>query len=397
MVASGADHQTSGWPARLCVVFIYAVVVAGVTLPSPLYVAYQERWGLSTAAITALYALYPVGILPVLLLAGHWADYIGRRKVILIGLSASSLSALALMLANSLWLLATGRFLTGIASGFVVSAATAVLIEVFPVERRRFASVLSTVTNQLGVGLGALASGFLVQYAWQPSRLVFALHLIALIAAALCLPFVPETVRQTRRLSLELRPLHVPSDHRQEFLSASLAAFSAFALCGLLAALSPSITRDQLGSQSELLAGFAIFIVFGASAVSQVFWVRLNDVPVALTGLGLLVLSLTVMTWGLHRGSTVLFILAVTTGGAAVGAIFMSSLAIVSRISSDAKRGGTISTYFAITFAGLALPVVGTGVAADRLTQFHATALFAFTISLLASLAGVLVVAGRRP
>nr|MCW2729023.1 ymfD [Aeromicrobium sp.] len=78
-------------PVRQCalVVVVYAVVVAGVTLPTPLYVTYQERWALTNLAVTLLYALYPAGVLVVVLLAGHWSDRVGRRAVVAIALTCS--------------------------------------------------------------------------------------------------------------------------------------------------------------------------------------------------------------------------------------------------------------------------------------------------------------------
>jgi predicted MFS family arabinose efflux permease len=377
------------------VVAAYGVVVAGVTLPTPLYVVYQDRWDLSVGQITGLYALYPVGVLLVLLTAGHLPDQLGRRPVVLLAIAASFASALAFAIGTSPVVLAAGRLLTGIASGVVVGAATLLLVELSAPSQRRRTSVLATTVNQLGLGLGALVSGVLVQYVWQPTRLVFVIDLVALAVAARLMRAVPETAPSAGRVRFELRSLRLPERRRREFVAASLAAFAGFALCGLLAALAPSIVRHQLGSDNALLGGAAVFVVFGVSGMSQLGWHRLPDLAVMRTGLALLVASLAIITVGLELGSVSLFFVGVTIGGSAVGAVFMSSLARVNAQSTSEERGATTAAYFAITFSGLIVPVVATGVAADLMSQLAAITLFSVVVSVVALTSAVLTIPTR--
>lgn len=373
------------------VVITYGVVVAGVTLPTPLYVRYQEQWDLSNLAVTALYALYPVGVLVVVLLAGHWSDQVGRRAVVAIALVCSAASGLALLTATSALLVAVARFLTGLASGFVVNAANALIVELAPPSARRSASLVSTGTNQIGIGIGAALSGLLVQYAWEPTRLVYASHLALLAGAALCMRGVPETAARTGRLSFRVQSLRFPAENRAQFLAVSVASFSAFALCGLLAALAPAIVSRQLGNDNAAAAGTAVAAVFVASGFTQFAWLRFSDRRTVQSGLLGLVISLGCMTTSLHLDSFLLFAISVTGGGVAVGAVFTGSLATVNASAGGAHLGRTTATYFAITFSGLIAPVVGTGLAADHLTPFQATAAFAVVVSASAALAAILL------
>ncbi len=390
---SGPTTALHGGRAFALAILIYGIVVSGVTLPTPLYVTYQDRWDLSNASVTLLYSMYPVGVLVVLLLAGHWSDSVGRKAVLAVAITASALSSLCFLIAANFALLAIARTLTGVASGLVVSAANALLVELYPVDRRRHASLVSAGTNQLGLGAGALASAFLVEYAWEPTRTVFACHLAALAVGSACLRYVPETVMHRRRFTLRVQRLRLPESERSRFLAASLAAFAAFALCGLLAALAPAILRDQLGSDSPVFAGGAVFLIFAASGVSQIGWFRLRDVTALVSGLMLLVGSLGLITLGLATTSVALFLAGITAGGVAVGAVFMSSLAMVNAGASRERRSQATSTYFAITFSGLILPVVGTGLAADHLTQFQATTAFASVIGAVAAAAAISICA----
>ena len=52
------------------------------TVPSPLYSLYQQRDGFSTFTVTIVFAVYAVGVIISLLLAGHVSDWVGRKKVL---------------------------------------------------------------------------------------------------------------------------------------------------------------------------------------------------------------------------------------------------------------------------------------------------------------------------
>ncbi|CUR58816.1 putative Arabinose efflux permease family protein [metagenome] len=370
------------------VVSVYAVAVAGVTLPSPLYVTYQDRWDLPSSAVAGLYALYPVGVLLVLALAGSWSDDLGRRRVVILGLTASLLSATAMAGATGVAMVAAGRLLTGIASGCVVSAAGALLVELAPWDRRRHASVTATTTNQLGLGAGALVSGVVTQFAPTPERLVFALHAVALLGALALTTGIPETVPRTGRPRLRLRRFALPHQRRGVFLGLSLAAFSAFALCGLLAALAPDLVRSELDTDSPLVAGAAICLVFATSAVSQYGWRRVNDPSALRWGLWLLVASLGIINVAVAQGLLPVFLIGIAVGGVAVGGVFMSTAALVQASTPDLARGAVSATYLSITFAGLIVPVVMTGFLADTLSQVQAIEVFSISMALSALLAG---------
>lgn len=376
---------------------VYVAVVSGVTLPTTLYPDFQSRWGLSTGEVTGLYALYPVGVLLVLLCAGHWADEVGRRPVVAVALVCSALSSLLFVTAVSPWMAAAARVLTGLASGFVVNGANALLVELAPAAGRRRASIASAATNQAGLGLGAVVSAGLVQYAWAPEHLVFAVHLTALTLTAGIIFSVPETIQVVRRPTMQLRGLRLPLAGRPEFLSASGAAFAAFALCGLLAALAPTMVRSGLHRDSPLLSGAAVALVFFASAATQAFWGHWSDRTVFLSGVVLMLVALATLAAGVAGGSVVTFLAGVGIGGAAVGALFLSSLAIVNAVALDDTRASTLGLYFVFTFSGLIVPVVATGVAVDHMSQAEAVSAFAVGIAAVTiASTGLFLVSSRR-
>jgi MFS family permease len=75
------------------------------------------------------YAVYAVGVIGALLLAGHVSDWYGRRPVLLPALGIAIASALVFVASKSLAGLLTARVLNGISVGIVASTATAYLVE----------------------------------------------------------------------------------------------------------------------------------------------------------------------------------------------------------------------------------------------------------------------------
>ena len=61
------------------IAFSFLVVAAFSTAPSSLYGLYQQREHVSSLTITLVYAVYAVGVVASLLLAGHVSDWYGRR------------------------------------------------------------------------------------------------------------------------------------------------------------------------------------------------------------------------------------------------------------------------------------------------------------------------------
>ncbi len=59
----------------------FMVNLAFSAVPTPLYVIYQQRDHFSDLMVTIVYAVYAVGVIGSLFLAGHISDWVGRRRV----------------------------------------------------------------------------------------------------------------------------------------------------------------------------------------------------------------------------------------------------------------------------------------------------------------------------
>ena len=154
--------------AFVCVAFAFAVAMLGTTLPTPLYPIYREEFDFSNLTITVIFALYAAGVIAALLLFGNLSDAIGRRRALLPGLALSAASAVVFLLADGLPLLFTGRILSGLSAGIFTGTATATLVDLAPAGETQRATLVATVVNIGGLGLGPLLAGVLAQYAADP-------------------------------------------------------------------------------------------------------------------------------------------------------------------------------------------------------------------------------------
>ena len=73
-----ATNEAAFW----LIAYVFAAIMLGTTLPTPLYVIYQSQWHFSSEVITFIYAVYAAGVLTALVFAGRASDQVGRRPVL---------------------------------------------------------------------------------------------------------------------------------------------------------------------------------------------------------------------------------------------------------------------------------------------------------------------------
>jgi MFS family permease len=380
--ASAARHDTRRQPAFWLLTFVFAGVMLGTTLPTPLYVVYQAQWRFSAGTVTVIFAAYAAAVLVTLLLAGRASDQAGRRPVLAAALAASALSTMAFVVAPDEGVLLVGRVLSGLSAGLMTGTATAMLGELRPASRGR-ASLAATAANMGGLGLGPLIAGLFAQYLPHPTTLVFEVYLAVLVAGGLCLRFVPETVSPHRRASLRFAGLGVPERGRSEFLAAAVAVFAAFAVLGLFSSLVPGFIGGVLHQGSHAVQGAVVFLIFATGTVTQIALARISSRRVALAGLGLLLAALGLIVAALAQAAMALFLAGTVVGGVAVGAIFLASLATASRLAPPERRGQVISAFFVACYAGLIIPVVGVGMLSGFIGTYPAVLAFSLLLAAL--------------
>lgn len=384
--------------SRWLVVAAFALTVLGTTLPTPMYVLYQNEFGFSTLMITIIFATYGAGVVAALLLCGHLSDQVGRRRVLLPGLALSAASSLLFLFADSTPWLFPARLLSGLSAGLITGTATAAILDLGDSNNPGRSTMTATVTQIAGLGLGPLLGGLAGDYLPHPLRLPFIIDIALLLLMMAGLWAMPEPSSAPRRPArLTLTPAHIPAPMRAVFLRSSVAGFAGFAVLGLFTAIAPSFLRDLLGHKSLTLAGAVICAVFYASAFGQIVLVPLAKAHALALGCAGLVAGMLGLAAGFATSSFTVTLLSGLLAGLGQGMSFRSSLADVNAHSPRLRRADIASTYFVILYVALALPVVGVGLAAEIWGLRTAGIAFSLLVAALA-LAALLAVtrANRR-
>ncbi|MEU6890191.1 MFS transporter [Streptomyces sp. NPDC046557] len=341
---------------------VFAIGMAGTTLPTPLYGLYRQELGFSELMVTLVFAAYAVGVIFTLLVAGGYSDDAGRRPVLFYALGLGALSAVCFLLEGGLPLLFAGRVLSGFSAGLLSGVGTVAVLELAPPERKARAGLVATAANMGGLGCGPLLSGVLAEYAPSPLVLPFVIHLALLAVAGAVVLALPETVDDADRWTrLRPRGLSVPASIRGVFVPCALAAFAGFALLGLFTSLAPSFLAETLGVHNLAVVGLVVFSVFLASTVGQ--WL-VGHMPVARAlplGCLILVVGLLLVAASLWAESLALLVAGAVCGGLGQGVAFRAGLSAVGDAAPAAHRGATISSFFVVAYTGISLPVVGVG------------------------------------
>lgn len=394
------SHHLSRRASFWAVSFAFLSLTALSTAPSALYGLYAKRDDFSSLTVTLVYAVYVVGVLASLLLAGHVSDWYGRRRVLAAALMIAIASAIVFISFESLAGLVVGRVVTGLAIGAGIATATAYVSDLDAPPNgapTRRAGIVSTLANVGGLALGPLIAGLLAVHAANPLRIPYVVLAAAVavgLAATLGSVEGHEPIRP--RPSYHPQRFKVPAEGRTSFIAALTGAFTSFAVFGLFAGLVGTLLADTFRHASPALIGLAVFVTFGSGAIAQTTTTTWPVRRVFLAGTGSAILGLCILVasaW-MSPPNLALFFVGGAITGAGCGGIFRGSLETVISVSTAEDRAGVLATFFAAGYAGISVPVVGAGVAIQFVSP--RVTLLVFGVGVGIGLLAVLPVLVRR-
>lgn len=152
--------------------------------------------------LTWIIDAYALTFAALLLPAGIAADRVGRRTMLLAGLSIFGLAgAASAFAADTGWLIGL-RALAGAGAAATFPVTLSALVDAYPEERRGFAVAVWSGVSAAGAVLGTLVAGALLEvWGWGSVQLAFG------VGAIVLLPAVAVLVEQNSNPSLSLDPL----------------------------------------------------------------------------------------------------------------------------------------------------------------------------------------------
>jgi MFS family permease len=351
------------------------VLVAGIitlalfasATPSPLYADYAASWHFSTPMLTAVYAVYALGVLTTLLLIGRLSDEIGRRPVLIGALVALLVATLLYIAAQSVVWLFAARGLQGLATGAALGAAGAAMLDLHPRGDAVQAGLVNGVGSALGIGFGAAISSVLVQEAPDPRITPFLLVFVLFAAALAGTLALREPVPRAGRPRLRPQRPQVPRAIRPAFVLASLGVIASWSIGGLYLALAPSLAGELFDTSSHLAGGAVVLALAGPGGLAQVVFRRLTPRTAMSTGSLVLALGMAATVASLSSDSVPLFLGVSVVTGAGFGVAFMGAIRSISLAAPPEHRAGVMSAFYVVAYLSLSVPTLIAGLVVPEL------------------------------
>jgi MFS family permease len=378
------SHSAGYWVVALALL----INMAFSAVPTPLYVIYQQRDHFSNIGGTIVYAVYAVGVIASLFLAGHVSDWMGRRRVLVVGLLVNVLSAFVFIAAPSFTGLIIARIISGFAVGMVTATATAWMAELHaaahPGANTRRAQMVAIAANLGGIGVGPLVAGILAAFVPAPLVVPYVVVGGALLVLTFLVAISPETAKGINKAT-KWRPqrIVVPSHARAQFFTATGAGFASFAVYGVFNSLVPNFLVGTLHESSHFIAGAVAFAAFAAGALAQMALSRLSIPAMLRVSVPVLLAGLTLFTLGMWMPSLAIFVIGGVVTGAGAGLVFRGAMVAAGNASPPESRGETLSGFFLGAYVGLSVPVIGLGIATTYASARNVMLVFVIAVAVM--------------
>ena len=375
-----------------------AMLLAASSAPSPLYAVYQATYGFSSLTLTAIFAVYVLALLATLLTVGRLSDYLGRRPVLAASLVLEAGAMTVFLDAHGVGALFAARIVQGIATGAAVGVLGAYLLDLQPPDGSRLGSLVNSAAATGGLGLGAAATGVLVQYAPHPTRLVFVILASTFVVLAAASALLPETVTRRPGAGRALRPqVAVPTAARRAFGTAAPMMASSWMLGGLMLSVGGSLLAGVFATTNHAVIGavLGLFAVTGALMV-----VALRELPPArMSRIGTVTLLAGVITLVVALATTTLwlFVVSIAIAGAGFGPTVLGAFRSMSLLAAPHERAALISAIYVASYLAFSLPAVVAGVVLTRVALRPTALVYAVIVGVVVAATLVLEARTTRP
>ena len=330
-------------------------VFAAVGSTIPLFNIYRAEDGFTNADISLTVVAYSAATLSTLLVLGRLSNHVGRRPTAIASLGLLVLGCLLLLNVHDIGTLIAGRLLMGLGAGLASSSLTAYIVDAAPIRPTWLASVASSQTVMLGLAVGAIASGALVQFGPWPRDLIYLVVIGMLLLSAALVAISPETVTPTPGGWRSLRPsVRVPFRIRHLLPVAAAVFLATWATGTFYQAFVPALVEDQLHTTSSLVLGLVFAAYMAPSALGALLGGRFSPATAQRIGMIAFLAGWIGLITATTTGTLALFIAATIVAGASQGIAISAATRGLLHGSTLADRAPIFSAIYLLCDSGAA-------------------------------------------
>jgi EmrB/QacA subfamily drug resistance transporter len=188
---SGPVYQRRWWTLAVLVFSLLVISLDNTILNVALPTLVRDL-GASASQLQWIVDGYVLVFAGLLLTAGSLGDRFGRKRALQLGLLVFAAGSVAAAFAGSAGQLIASRALMGVGGAFIMPSTLSVLTNVFPARERGRAIGIWAAAAGLGIAIGPVAGGWLLEHFWWGSVFLVNLPVVA-IALVAGLFLVPES------------------------------------------------------------------------------------------------------------------------------------------------------------------------------------------------------------
>ncbi|MGT2906677.1 MFS transporter [Streptococcus dentiloxodontae] len=320
---------------------------------------FQENWGVSLSQVTLVVSAIGIGRILFLNFAGWLSDYMGRKPIVIIGVTAYSAFYLGLIFSANYWQAIIAALLAGGGNAFLDTGTYPSLVEAFPSEKDSGAlSVLNKAFISIGQFIFPIATRWTIQQNWSFSVTLFVcaagLFINGFFLWRMTFPQKTSRLAKTKPASAEARnktAKEVASKFHIEGLALLVFSFVSVSLFNIFVWWIASFAEKTVGLSSAdsmlFVSYYSLFSFLSVFATSYITMKKVN-IPnlmmlcVALTGLGLLYMLL-------FPSIVSLWVASAVVGFFSAGGIWQLGLALL--LEFFPQRKGVVTSYYSLATA----------------------------------------------
>jgi EmrB/QacA subfamily drug resistance transporter len=169
--ASASPHvdqpiERSAWAALAVTTLVFFLAVIDVSAVNVAFPSIRDDFGVAESTLGWIISGYNITVGAFLLVAGRYADSLGRKRLFLPGVAVFAVGSACSALAPNVAALIAGRVVQGVGGAVIAATALAVVLPDFPANKRSSVIGIAGATGALGAVAGP-ALGAAVTDAWS--------------------------------------------------------------------------------------------------------------------------------------------------------------------------------------------------------------------------------------